>query len=238
MATAMTYLDLCRALARESGTVSSFSSQPASVLSQTGRNRRIVEWVKHAWIDIQNMHESWRFRRAEFSGKSLITSTDTYTFASFTIDNGYRWIESREQNDIYTIYDSAVGAGDEGALTFIPYEGWKRRYGRGAQTDERPSTYSIDYDGNLRIGPAPDKAYVFSGEYIRSAQEFTANADEPLCPAEFHMGIVWRALVYLTQFDEAPLEVVAAAEAKWMTHYRAMANKQLPPMTMAGSSLA
>ena len=46
----MTFLELCRRLARE---VDASGSGPSAVTGQTGENRRIVDWVASAWQDIQ-----------------------------------------------------------------------------------------------------------------------------------------------------------------------------------------
>ena len=37
--------------------------------------------------------------------------------------------------------------------------------------------------------------YTVNGEYYKTAQTMTANADTPLIPERFHMAIVWRALM-------------------------------------------
>jgi len=231
------FLQLSRNLVRESGTVSNFGSQPAAVTSQVGRNAKMVEWTKNAWCEIQAMHESWIFRRKGFTS-SLIVSIGEYTAASFSIADHYKWVGGRRESDVFTIYDPSVGVSDETALRFMPWAAFKRLYRRGAQVDARPSAWSVDYEGNLCIGPAPNLAYVFTGEYVRDCQVLAANADEPICPPDFHMMIVWYALLYLVEHDEAAPIDRAAANRKYDTLARAMANSQLPPIERAGGRLA
>lgn len=234
---AKTYLQLCRDLSRESGTVSNFTSQPAAVTGQVGRNAKVIAWVRDAWIDLQNEHDSWRFRRKSFTS-ALIASTGTYTAASFSLTDHYKWVGGRAFSDPFTIYDSTIGVSDETPLYWIEYEHFKRLYQRGTQTDDRPQFWSVDYDGSLRIGPAPDQAYTFTGEYIRTAQELAANTDEPICPADFHMIIVWYALARLMGHDEAPAEAIANAARNYDVLSRAMAKSQLPQVETTGSALA
>lgn len=235
---AKTYLQLCRDLARESGTVSNFGSQPAAVTGQVGRNAKIVAWIRDAWVDIQNEHASWRFRRKDFTS-ALIVSTGEYTQASFGLTDVALWPSGRgAQGDAFTIYNPSTGVSDETPLYFIDWESFKRRYRRGTQTDDRPQFWSVDYEGNLCIGPAPDIAYTFKGEYVRTAQELSANADEPICPDDFHMIIVWYALLRLMGADEAPADARAHAAIQYDLLSRAMAASELPEVTTAGSSLA
>ena len=233
----MTFLELCRALARESGTVSNFGSQPATVTGQVGRNAKIVEWVAQAWIDIQNTSPSWRFRRKDFTS-ALITSTGEYTAASFSLTDHYRWAGGRAEPDTFTIYDASIGLSDETPLYWAPWDKFKRLYRRNVQTDDRPQFWSIDYENNLCIGSAPDMAYAFTGEYIRTAQVLAANTDVPICPADFHMIIVWYALLRLMGHDEAPGDAKSHAAVQYDILSRAMALAELPEVTTAGTALA
>ncbi len=233
----MTFLQLCQALSRESGTVSNFGSQPSSVVDQVGRNAKIVAWVAQAWVDIQNMHRTWRFRRKEFTS-ALSISAGEYTANSFSLSDHSFWAGSRAEPDVYTLYDSSTGVSDETSLAWMPWERFTRLYRRGAQTDGRPIHWSVSPTGSLHVGPAPDKAYVFKGEYVRTAQQMTANADEPICPADYHMIIVWYALLRLVGADEAPADAKAHAATQFDPLYRAMANTELPAPTVAGARLA
>lgn len=235
---AMTFLELCSALSRESGTVAAYTTKPSAVTGQTGREGKIVDWIKTGWIDIQNMHPSWNFRRIDFNSASLIASTGAYTAASLSLSNVQRFIGNRSERDTFTIYDPSTGVSDEKPLYWMDWQSFRRKYQRGTQTDSRPVDYSISPDGQFHVGPKPDKVYTLTGEYIRTPQELAANTDEPLCDDAFHMGIVWYALGYLVEHDEAPLEVRAGAERKWQSMYRAMCREHLPTMTAAGSALA
>ena len=231
-----TALQLAQKLARESGTVSG-SGQPPSFVGQTGRLAKVVGWVADAWVDIQNSNPTWFFRQAEFTS-ALLVGNGEYTDASFSIADLFKFKGNATQSDLYTCYDPAVGASDEQPLNFMEWDNFNRRFRRGVQTNARPGRFSIAPDGNLWVGPAPDKAYVFKGEYVKSAQVLAANTDVPICPADFHYIIVWYALVYLVEHDEAGREAMASAGRKYGNYMRDLSRDQLPTPSTRGSSLA
>ncbi len=66
------YLELCQAVARDSGTVSDLTA-PSTVASQTGRLLRIVNWTAEAYEHIQLERDDWRWLRKEFDGSTLAT---------------------------------------------------------------------------------------------------------------------------------------------------------------------
>lgn len=231
-----TFLEMCRDLNRESGTVDNFTTKPASVTGQIGREAKVVEWISDAWVQIQNMHRTWRFRRKEFTS-TLIVSTGEYTPAALSLDDHGFWVNGRGEKDAFTIYGSD-GVSDETPLMWAPWDVFKRRYLRGSQSDARPQHWSIDYDGNLHVGPKPDAAYTLAGPFIRKAQRLAANADEPICPEDYHQGIVSYALEYLTEHDEGGPLALLPGRRRWADYYKAMVITELPEITRAGSKMA
>lgn len=231
----MDYLALAKKLATESGTVA--SAQVLSVVDQAGRLGKVVGWVADAWIDIQNMNSTWFFRQAEFTS-ALLVDTGAYTATSFGITDLSKFKGNQALNDIYTCYDPDIGVSDEQPLTFMAWDSFNRAYRRGVQTSTRPGRFSIAPDGALWVGPAPDKAYVFKGEYVKAPQTLAANTDTPICPEDFHLIIVWYALLYLVESDEADNGVKAAAQRKYDRFLRDLSRDQLPTPSTAGTGLA
>lgn len=227
---ARTFLQLCQRVARESGTISG-SALPASVVSQSGRLLKVVDWTAQAWVDIQNMSESWKFLRKELpSGCVTVAGTARYTGASFSIDTLAKWVHAK---DTFTVYLQSTGVADESRLDPISWADWRRLYGMGSQTQGKPRHYAISDDNELCLGPIPDAVYVVNGLYVRTPQVLEANDDEPLLPERFEMVIVWEAVELLAGHDEGAFQVghAKSQKAKLMT---ALQRDQLP-MPVAGA---
>lgn len=227
-----TFLELCRRLASESGTVSG-SGQPASVTGNTGRLEKIVNWVVEAWRLIQTQQSSWDFRRIDFQS-NLLVGTSAYTAASFSISNFSNWVQDTES---FTLYDPSLGVGDESVVRYLDWKRFKLLYLRGVQVSAKPVYYTVDQNRRILFGPLPDKAYIVKGSYIRSPQILAANNDVPICPEEFHSVIVWRALMLLAEHDEADYQR-QQANIKFKEVLSTMGVTELPEMRISGTSLA
>ena len=199
-----TYLTISQDVARESGTISGVL--PTAVTGQTGRELRVVNWVRDAWIEIQNRRNSWLWRRKEFSF-DLIVSQQSYTPAAVSLTNLSRWI--KDQFGV-TIYKTATGVSDEGELRYIHWNDWRRTYDRGTQTNNRPIDWTVKPDNQICFGPTPDAIYTVRGEYWGGVQTLTADADTPELPSEHHDVITYAALIKLADYDEAPEKILAA----------------------------
>jgi hypothetical protein len=228
-----TFLQLCQSVARDSGTVS--GTQPTTVTGQTGRLGKIVQFTVQAWTSIQNARGSWLWMRDEFPATALtVAGTARYTGASWNITDLGEWITEKHGA---TIYAQAIGVADECEIAFVDWLTWRRFYDRGAQTNNRPTCYTISPAGEFCLGPAPDAVYVVGGEYRQTAQILAANADTPNLPSRFHDIIKWRALMLLAEFDEAPT-AMATAGSNYTRMLGDLERDQLPRITIGGGPLA
>jgi len=162
---------------------------PASVLSQTGEMKRIVDWVSSAYEDIQNLHATWRFLRTDFSFSTIIGTQD-YTPAAVSLSDFGSWIKE----DI-RIYSSVT---DEDFLEYCPWEIFREAYYFGSNRTQtgRPTVITVKPNNALALWQLPDGVYTVNGEYYKTAQTMTANADSPLMPTRFQMIIVWKGLMH------------------------------------------
>lgn len=231
-----TNLQLCQKLARESGSVSGGATQPLSVTGQSGRLAKLVAWIADAWVDIQEDRKDWTFLQKKFTS-ALIISNIEYMAVSFGLTDLGGW---RDGNRDFSLYDPAVGAGDESFLKRLDYDDFYALYFVGTQTAARPCHYAIAPDNALCIGPKPDKAYVFNGRYRRAAQVLAANGDVPICP-EQHDIILWRAMKKLHASDEAPTSFQfddLEYNRRWASFVRAYTPRIGNTAGVAGSPLA
>ena len=200
----MTFLELCQAVARESGTVGTLD-EPASVVGQSGRLQRIVHWTREAYLRIQLENRHWRWLQAEFSGDLLIGER-TITSGALGISRFREWRYSTETAPCgFTTYDADIGQSDEGHLACYPWRKFHENFMVGGQatTTGKPQAISVTPRDELAVYPLPDKAYKLCGHYQKSSQTLAANADVPEMPADFHVTIQWRALLLMLEYDEA-----------------------------------
>lgn len=226
-----TFLQLCQDMARESGAV---GSAPSSVLNQTGRQAKCVDWVRDAWTQIQNDQPDYSFLFATFS-QALTIGSASYAPTSLGIESFQRFLMDRQGYKPVTIYES--GAQDqECTLTYVPYQSWRVSYDRGVHDPAKPIVWSVAPDRSLVVGPKPDKAYVLRGEYQRGPQVLAADNDVPIMPDQYHQIIVWRACMSLALYDEAQ-SAFAGAKSQHDPILLDMQRDLLPAFEAGGNSL-
>ncbi|SKB32377.1 phage adaptor protein [Sphingopyxis flava] len=220
-----TLLELVNHTERESGTVSQ-TSRLSTVVGATGRQEKIVQHVIEAWRLIQSERTDWAWMRRTAT-LDLTIDQLTYGPADFVpaISNFGRWERGadRRHRSPFSIYDDTIGRADESELFWLPYDDWSRQYDFGSHDANRPRYFSVAPDRKLCVGPKPDKEYKLRSAYWLRPQILAADADEPICPLEHHMIIVWRALMLLAGHDEATFSL-ADAQAKYAACFRALAN--------------
>lgn len=186
-----TYLELAQELARESG-----SFDPAlltSVTGLTGRPAKVVNWVNKAYLNIQNSRRDWGWLISPWED-DLIPGSAVYTPQSFNLTRFSTWMTDRDWFLPVTLYDPVTGVADEGPLREVSHELWKTMYDRGDQSNfMRPVDYAISPRNEIVFGPAPDKAYVVRGQYLKGPQILVNSTDVPEMPSRFHDMIVWEA---------------------------------------------
>lgn len=235
-----TFLELCQDVARESEVVSGLA--PTTVVNQTGDLLKIVSRTREAWRDIQISQNrvvaengGWRFLRKAFpTTATLIVDQVRYAPTSLDIDDHGEWIDGAR----ITIWDPDIGVADQGPLTFLDWPSFMRLYLEGTQTSDKPVHWSISDDGELCVGPMPNKAYPIRGLYRRMAQVLTENDDTPLCPADYHQVIVWKSIIKLVQADEAPRTVLEDATRNYLEILSALEASQLGRITVRSRPLA
>lgn len=196
-----TFLELCQQVAEESGTVSGMSSPP-TVVGQSGRLQRIVNWTSRAYTSIQTKRPDWLWLRGEFEG-TTIPGVQRYTGAGIGISDRFsRWLVS-DEGPVFSVHLPSEPRSTEGWLIPKPWEDFRTVFARGTPEVRKPLYVSIDPQGHLVFYPTPDDAYTIRGPYVRSPQILRFDDDVPEMPVEHHEAIVWEALLRLGTFDEA-----------------------------------
>lgn len=186
------YLQLFQDAVRECGVS---STVPATAQSQTGEMARLAKWVIQSWTELQESRSNWRWMRSEYT-LSTTSGDDDYLYSDCTdsIDSAAisrfgRWIPYTHK-----IYLASAGVGTQRYLIDQDWYAFQQVYKLGTQNNGYPAWISIDPRNHLRLGPKPDGTYTVTGDYQKSAQVLSANADEPEMPSQFHQLIVYMAM--------------------------------------------
>ena len=223
------FLQLCIDVSRESGAV---GRAPTAVTGQTGRQEKVVSWVREAWRQLQLSQANWAFMRAQFTG-TLSVGVASYAAVTLGVTSRFgSWIGDQPDYRPMSLYDPTIGIKDETSITEITFEQWRRSYDIGEQTLQKSTRYCISPDRMLRFGAIPDAAYVVRGEYRKSPQVLAANTDVPDMPEEFHSIITWAAIMLMAKHDESATGLQAAVDTYRPMLYQLQAS-QLPEITTA-----
>lgn len=168
-----------------------------------------------------------------------ILSSDAVTLSATS--DGAAINTSGTQSGVHTITSSNVltyaGLRSEIFMTYVDYEFWRDGYEFGAlrQTQTRPTIMTITPDKSIGLGPFPIDGYTVLGDYFRVPTEMAVDTDTPSLPTQFHMAIVYRAMMSYGAF-EAASEVYQRGETEFNKLIRRVAADRLPEIT-AGSAL-
>jgi hypothetical protein len=198
----MTFLEMCQKVAEESGTVASLPN-PQSVTGQAGRLLRIVNWVNGAYGLIQSAHPDWLWMRGTFEGQ-LLPDVREYAGDALNATRFARFARTAHGQSVVSVYDHAIGPRDEAILDFRDFDDFYATFLTGGRQSERnkPTHITRTPDNRLAVWPMPDRNYTVRGMYHKARHTLAGNDDVPDLPPDYHMVIVYRALMLLATFDE------------------------------------
>lgn len=230
----MNLLQLTQALKRETGLS---GGGPASVVTATGDDARLFNWINWAWRDIQLMHESWLWRRGSALGQ-VTTQETLHNLASpgFGLSDFADWKpeNSEYQPSAWRVTD---GQANEQTLKFLPWDAYRTQFVMGTHQPGPIQYWTLAPSGEMWVGPTPDAAHMVRADYIKDVQDMTADADTPAMPARFHNLIVWRALIEYGGYDAAS-EVYQRADRNYAMGLSALLQAQLPQRWISARPLA
>lgn len=218
-----TFLELAQKLRQEVG---ASGTGPSTTLNQVGEYKRLVTWVQDAWREIQQEFPSWAWNwlRGTFT-LNTVAGTAGYTTTNAGISANFaQW-----KPETFRIRLTSAGYGSETKLIYVPYQDFRDIYELGPRIQGRPLHVTVKPDLTLALGPIPNDIYTIEGDYVTVPQELTADADIPLMPSQFHMAIVYLAMMYYARYEAAG-EIYADAFGKYQTVLRRIAMNQLPEL--------
>jgi len=218
-----TYLQLSQRLRQEAGIS---GTGPSTVVSQTGEMRRVVDWVNSAWLDIQMDSPYWDWMRDDFSFVT-VANQRSYTPVQAGITTRFgRW-------NLDSIGLSSGSQNDETLLDETSYRSFRFMYIVGPQTVGRPVSVTAMPDQSLGLGHTPNAVFTVRGEYWKTPQSLSVDADIPEMPEQFHEAIVYRALMLYARYESAA-EIYSDAEQNYKRWMGQLRDHQLPGVTLSG----
>lgn len=189
----MNFLGICKRVRQEVGVS---GDGPVSVSGQTGMYKKIGDWVLAAHEEIQLRHNNWRFDWATVSttltgGTEFYQPTDVW---SLPVRN-WDW-------DSMYCYPTADGVQNRTWQTRLDYNAYRQV--RIPSVQGRPIYVTWKPNKELGFYPIPLAGLTFVGDYYMVPEVMANNTDIPRMPDEYHMAIVWRAVMFFCSSEENP----------------------------------
>jgi len=226
-----TFLQICQDAWEETGLS---GTGPSDVVAATGIEKRMVGWVRQAWIDIQQFRPDWPWMYISFD---FNTSADKllYPLTELNLTDVESW--NFQGASIYKAADGVDGEQDIGVTT---YEKWWNNYRKGTQTPAQPGYVFPDPVTNgLMLFPTPDDEYTITLRYYKAPQRLAADGDIPLLPTNqaWQEIIKWRAL-YLYAFHDGAPALLDESEFQYDEMITALDNRYGQAMNIVGRPIA
>ncbi len=226
-----TFIQICGDAWEETGLS---GSGPSDVAEATGIEKRMVGWIRQAWIDIQQFRSDWPWLYKDFT---FNTSADkrSYPLVELNLTDLERW--NFKGASYYKTADGVSAEQDIGATT---HEKWWSRDRKGLQTPTMPGyLFSDPVTHALMIHPLPDDEYTVILRYYRAPQRLEVNEDIPILPTNktWQEIIKWRAL-YLYAFHDGAPALLDEAEFNYDEMITALDNRYGQVMSLVGGPIA
>lgn len=129
-----------------------------------------------------------------------------------------------------------IGFNTEVFMDYLDYEVWRDTYSYSAnrQVQTRPLVVTITPNKSLGLGPYPSAGYTIVGDYFTVPSELSGDTDTPDMPTQFHMAIVYYAMMQYGGF-EAAAEVYQRGETEYRKIMMRLHSSRLPETRIGGA---
>lgn len=133
-------------------------------------------------------------------------------------------------------YTTSVGTSSEIFMDWISYDTWRDVYQYGANrvTQTQPTQFTVTPALGIGLGCTPAAGYTITGDYFKVATEMALDADIPALPTQFHMAIVYKAMMFYGMSEAAP-EVYDEGKSQFAAMMARIEMQQLPEMGVCGA---
>lgn len=129
-----------------------------------------------------------------------------------------------------------IGLASEVFMDYCDYEIWRDRYQYGSlrQTQTRPYEITITPEKAIGLGPFPISGYTVVGEYYTVPTYMAANGDIPAMPVQFHMAIVYKAMISYGRYEEDSF-IIQLADRELKKFMRKLSSTRLSEVKTCGA---
>lgn len=134
-------------------------------------------------------------------------------------------------------HTTSVGFTNENYLDPITFDAWRNGYAYGAQrlVRTRPIAIAVGPDRSLCLGPFPNGDYTITGDYYVAPSDMVSDTDVPIgLPLEFHMLIVYGAMIKYGQYESAQ-EVYSRGQEEFAGMYARLQLLRAPLVHFGGA---
>lgn len=228
----MNYLALAQRLRRKCRVT---GTGPSTVISQAEEYARLCDFINEAWMEIQLMRPNWKWMRNAMTFPT-VAGQATYTLAQIeSTGSGFANFGNWDQ-ETFRQYTTSVGTNSEILMDWIPYDVWRDvyQYGANRATQTQPTQFTVTPALGIGLGCTPAAGYTISGDYFKVATEMAVDADTPALPRQFHMAIVYKAMMFYGVSENSP-EIYDSGKAEFDAMMARIELQQLPEMGQAGA---
>lgn len=184
-------------------------SPPTDLENAVGINFQLYLWVNQAWMWLQQQRDDWHFMHRSNLSFVTVAGQLEYTPTQAGVAEGgvSSWCKHR-----FRMYHTATGQSSEIRMHFHPYDEFRDVFVVGTlRTAQRPPV-NITVAPNLSLMiECPLVGYTITGEYYHAPIGMDDDDDEPTLEAADRMILVYKAMEFYANDQNAP-EVLATAQ--------------------------
>ena len=207
------------------------SADLTTTVGVSGGSLRLVNWIDESWQELQNM-AWWSWLRESFT-MPLVAGQDVYSYGDAIDSDGAvtrlkRWHLDSTANPPW-IYNTAAGSSTAQAINFVDWPEFNNLFNMAPPASGAPEFITSRPNYEIAVSPIPNDNYVVTGEYMRSSQVLALDTDAPEMPEEYHMLIVWMAMVEFGYHGVAE-EILARGKEKKELYLASLVRNQATPL--------
>lgn len=170
--------------------------EPSTVATVTGEMKRLRDWVRIAYIEIQNSQTDWNWLN-----KSAVIDLNAGGQVYHPVTSlGIAPI--RYDTNMARLHDTSIGATDMQFLEFDRYDTAKQQYARPALAS-RATRFTVLPTREIKLNAILDKDYTLSVDYYGTAESLENDSDTPSMPEQYHMAIIYKTMMLYAGYEEA-----------------------------------
>lgn len=175
----------------------------ASVSIASGDDLLLCDQVAEEWLALQRRPHGWKWMRREMTNGAIVAGQRDYTAVQLVpgITDFGRWYPAAVEGYFPQL---VLASGATVFLKWMPWELFRARIELQTHQPTTPTFWSVDDTGKFYVGPTPNENGTLKASYYAAATELLEDDDLPAgLPVEFHMILVWGALIQLASIDAA-----------------------------------